>query len=347
MSILSSTYKQKTKKTKFRDAVKTNKSANDFLKLAFKTIFTAFLLFIAVVLAIFPQKYISVCSQGIKVWAISVLPSLLPFFFLTTLMVKTDCVNGLTKIFSPITKYVFKCPEITAYPFVMSMLSGYPIGCKILADLHQNGQLDSENCKKASVFCSTSGPMFIIGAVGVGMFNSSRIGKILYVSHALAAIILGFVFSFKKTENSQTISPSLNKETSNVLYDCAYSSVISACVVGAFISIFFVFTYVACDFRLLTPLTMIFKPFFGENVSTQFCKGIIECTQGAIYLSKISGNLPIILTSFLISFGGISVICQSSVYLKKAEVPPLGFVCTKLLHGLLSAFITALILFLF
>ncbi len=347
MSILSFTYKQKNKNVKFRDNFKAKKSANKLLKVALKAIFTVFLLFIAIVLAIFPQRYISTCAQGIKVWAISVLPSLLPFFFLTTLMVKTDCVNGLSKIFSPITKHVFKCPEITAYPFVMSLLSGYPIGCKILADLHQNGQLDSENCKKASVFCSTSGPMFVIGAVGVGMFNSARIGRILYISHALAAIILGFVFSFKRTENSQTISPILTKENSNVLYDCAYSSVISVCVVGAFISIFFVFTSIACDFCLLSPLIAIFKPLFGENVSTQFCKGIIECTQGAIYLSKISGNLPIILTSFLISFGGISVICQSSVYLKKAEVSTLAFVCSKLLHGLFSAYITALILFVF
>lgn len=347
MSILSSSYKQKNKKVKSRANFKTKNSTNNFSKLALKTIFTAFLLFVAVVLAIFPQRYISVCAQGIKVWAISVLPSLLPFFFLTTLMIKTDCVNGLSKIFSPITKYVFKCPEITAYPFVISILSGYPIGCKILADLYQNRQLDSENCKKASVFCSTSGPMFIIGAVGVGMFNSSRIGKILYISHVLAAIISGFVFSFKKTGISQTISPNLSKENSNILYDCAYSSVISVCVVGAFISIFFVFTSIACDFCLLSPLIMIFKPLLGENVATQFCKGIIECTQGAIYLSKISGNLPIILTSFLISFGGISVICQSAVYLKKAEVSTLGFVCTKLLHGLFSAFITALILFAF
>lgn len=341
MSILSLNYKQKTKNNKPKNVINT---ANKYIKFVLNGGITAFLSFIAIILAVFPQKYVSICANGIKVWAVSILPSLLPFFFLTALMAKTDCIKTLSKIFSPIMKYVFKCPEITAYPFVMSMLSGYPIGCKIIADLHRNGQINKENCKKASVFCSTSGPLFVIGAVGVGMFNSADIGKTIYLSHVLSAIILGFVFSFKKTTAEQSLSLVLNEDGSNVLYECAYSSVISTCVVGTFVAIFFVFTSIAYDFGLLYPLIMILKPFLGEKTAIMFSKGIIECTQGAIALSQIKGDASVILTAFLISFGGISIICQSSIYLKQADVPIIRFILTKLLHGILSAFITAIVL---
>ena len=43
-------------------------------------------------------------------------------------------------------------------------------------------------------FCSTSGPMFIIGAVGAGMFNSTFAGYIMFTSHVLGAFLNGIIY---------------------------------------------------------------------------------------------------------------------------------------------------------
>ena len=37
-------------------------------------------------------------------------------------------------------------------------------------------------------FCNNSGPAFILGVVGVGVFGSSRVGLLLYLAHAAASI---------------------------------------------------------------------------------------------------------------------------------------------------------------
>lgn len=342
--------------TNFTSSIKQRKSAGSVFTSAkysknlknrvFKWLLTCFFAFIVIILAIYPQKYVASCLKGLNIWAVSVLPALLPFFFLTTLIAKTGCADNLSTIFSPIVKHLFRCPKSTAYPFVMSMLSGYPVGCKILCELYENKQLSKSECKKAISFCSTSGPLFVIGAVGVGMFNSLKTGQILFISHILSAIILGAIFSFKKTESLAIVDSQYKKTDENVLYESAYSTVVSVCVVATFIAVFFVFTDIACDFGLLKPFVFIFKRFIGENNASAFCKGLIECTQGAISLSAINnGNLSVLLTSFLISFGGLSVIFQSAVYLKKAEISVIYFILLKLLHGVISCALTAMFLF--
>ncbi len=117
------------KQRKSADSIFIGAKRNKNLKnKVFKWLLTCFFAFILVVLAIYPQKYVASCLKGLSIWAVSVLPALLPFFFLTTLIAKTGCADNLSTIFSPIVKYLFKCPKSTAYPFVMSMLSGYPVG---------------------------------------------------------------------------------------------------------------------------------------------------------------------------------------------------------------------------
>ena len=76
----------------------------------------------------------------------------------------------------------------------MAILSGYPVGSKMIADLYIQGKISKDEAYRMSAFCSTSGPMFIIGAVGVGMFKSSLVGYILFISHSLSAFLNGLIY---------------------------------------------------------------------------------------------------------------------------------------------------------
>lgn len=307
-------------------------------------------LLIAALMAIIllkPETYVSSAAEGLKLWALVVVPSLLPFFFFTTMLSKIGVTKRIAKVYDKPCRKLFGTNGISAYVFLMSVLSGYPVGAKIIGDLGENGLISDVEATKMSTFCSTSGPLFIIGSIGVGMFGSVKTGRAIFLSHILSAILTGLVFRFygSKKHISSKVSPpdsvirSRNEEKSaNILYDCAYSSVISLAVVGGFICVFYLVADVFQNFNLLFPLVFLINSVVkNADVSSAFCYGLIECTRGCKMLSicRLSTYSPAF-ASAIISFGGLSVIVQSICFLKKAKAKTSVFLLAKLVQTILA-----------
>ena len=91
-------------------------------------------------------------------------------------------------------------------------------------------------------------------------------------------------------------------------------------------------------FYLLYPLefllTLLFK---NQNAAKGFCSGLLECTKGALELSRCElGFFKLPLITFIITFGGISVIAQSLAFLKQAGVKSKFFITAKLIQAVIS-----------
>ncbi|MBO5926773.1 MAG: hypothetical protein J6Q38_04385 [Clostridia bacterium] len=313
------------------------------LKSKLKKIFlVAVISLLMLFLIIFPEQYIKSCLNGIILWATTVLPSLLPFFFLTQLLTKTQVLNGLTKKAERITKPLFKCGGLSVYAFVMSILSGYPVGSRIVYDLKSQNLITEGEATKIGLLASTSGPLFVIGAIGVGMFKSKTIGFIIYITHVLSAIIVAILFRNYKSENKNALYLNQKINESNVLYESIYNAVISVLIVGGFISIFYVFSEILQDFKILYPIEkfleiILFSFKNNTEIAKAFTVGLIECTKGAKSLSLINNYyLTAPLTAGLISFGGVSIIMQSLIYLIKSGVKPSIFILGKVTQTFIS-----------
>ena len=159
-----------------------------------KLLLSALILFFILNMIISPAKFIAQGLNGISAWAFNVLPSVLPFMFFTKALSSLGQIEKLTRPFQRVTKTLFNTPPISFYSFFMAMLSGYPVGSKMIADLYMQGKITKDESYRMSAFCSTSGPMFIVGAVGVGMFKSSIIGYILFISHVFSAFLNGLIY---------------------------------------------------------------------------------------------------------------------------------------------------------
>lgn len=323
-------------------------------KRKFKKLFLiVLLLFFMAMLIAFPDKYIKSCLQGITLWGITVLPSLLPFFFLTQLFTFTGVLNGLSRKATKITNPLFKCNGLSLYAFLMSILSGYPVGSRIVYDLKTSGLISKSEATKIGVLASTSGPLFIIGAVGIGMFNDKTVGLIIYISHILSSILVGIAFRNYGDEINLNFTLLPNNNQDNVLYTSIYNAVISSIIVGGFISVFYVFAEILHDTKILLPLEKLFALVFSllggnEETAKAFTLGIIECTSGAKKLSILNNVvLSSSLSCALISFGGISIIMQSLIYLQRAEVKPTAFILGKLLQMIFSFILSFILLTLF
>lgn len=285
-----------------------------------------------------PAKFISQSLNGISAWAFNVLPSVLPFIFFTKVLSALDFMPKLTRPFSKLSQKVFKTPPISIYAFTMAILSGYPVGSKMVADLYMQGKISKEDAFKMSSFCSTSGPMFIIGAVGIGMFNSSKIGYILFLSHAIGAVLNGILYrNFKLKDKDQTNTiPHYNNTTKTQfnLSEIVLNSTLSILSVGCIITIFFI--VIECFSPILSLL---------PNNIAYFFEGLIEITKGCIDLSTLSNKfLAVALCSFTISFGGISTILQSITMLSNLQIPVKFFTLQKFTHACLSLIVTVILL---
>ncbi len=319
-----------------KNAVKFNKEK--FLNYSLALVLT----FLIVTLSIFPNVYSKTTLDGILLWATAVLPSILPYFFLTALLTKTGVLSSFCNAFTPLTKKALRLGGISIYAFLTSILSGYPIGSKIVADLKEKNAISLGEASRLSLLASTSGPLFIIGAVGNAMFQDRTVGFILYLCHVLSAVITALIFRNAGGDELNYSQKFLTEKDDNALYEAVYSSVISALVVGGFVSVFFVISKILTDFKILYPLALLFDAIFAPlstlgGEGSAFSVGLIEFTKGSMMLSQIGTNpLTVSLSCFLITFGGLSVIFQSLSFLKKAGVNSIFFTLGKLVQATVS-----------
>ncbi len=166
------------------------------LKKGFKFIFVNFkkyiimlsLLALIISLIIFSNSSYCVAQNAFMLWVNNIIPSLLPFFICIELLKQTPFINIIGKLLTPIMRPIFNVPGSGAFPLAMGISSGYPTGAKITSELYKSNEFTKVEAERLIAFTNTSGPLFIVGAVGIGMFNSQRIGLLLLLTHFFGSL---------------------------------------------------------------------------------------------------------------------------------------------------------------
>lgn len=318
-------------------------------------IFTIITFLVMIIIIINPKKYTSGTIAGLKLFFYSVLPGLFPFMLLTKILTELNVVEKFFSKFDKFTKFLFGTPGISLYVLFMSILSGYPIGAKIIADLYNKKIINATDAKKMSVFCTTSGPIFVIGSVGTLMFNSYKIGLILYFSHILSSILLGIICHIFDKNKQNLQQNSINLQFSKNINIIAYAineTISSLFIVCAYITIFYLIGEILDYLNLFNIISNIINPLLLKlHLSPVYTKnvvyGILEVTRGLKNLSSTATNASIILSSGILSFSGLSIIFQSMSFLKQANLKTGTFVLSKILHSILSMILCFLMLKIF
>jgi len=293
--------------------------------------------FFMVLLILFPEVYMGAVADGFKLFVRAVLPAMFPFFFFTKLLTSLGGADGLAKLMKKPMKHMFNAPPIGGYVLIMSLLSGYPVGAKITADSYENGLISRAEAKGIIAFSSTSGPLFILGTVAVGFLNNYLAGLIILLTHFAGAILNGILFKPKSPPLSE-LKPLTPKSYDGVLSEAVNSGVFAVAVAGGLIAVFGMVTVFLQHAQILNfAQEILSKIGVKKEVSSGVLVGLIEVTRGALFLSEI-GNLRLVvpLLSALISFGGLSVILQSSAFLSKCKIKFRYIFLTKISQAFIS-----------
>ena len=249
------------------------------------------------------DRTIAAVRDALYLNAETVIPSLFPFFVLSSLMINTGFVNALGKLFSPVAKRVFKTDGNGAVVFVMGVLCGYPTGAKMVAELYKNNMMKKSDAERLLPFCNNSGPVFVIGAVG-GMFGNVNLGVKLYIIHIISAFITGVVLSLgteftKYSQTDEIKAINLGKAVSDSVCS-AVKTMLNVCGYIVFFAV------------LNSFIIPIIQNLAKENIYGIFISGLTEVTLGAknIIAQNINLETIFVMLSGILGFGGLCVFLQ-------------------------------------
>jgi sporulation integral membrane protein YlbJ len=318
-------------------------------------------------LLIFSKSNLPAVKSGLSLWANSVVPSLFPFFVATELLMHTNVITLFGNLLNRFMKPLFNIRGEGSFAFIMGIISGYPVGAKIASNFRQNNICSKEECERLLSFTNNSGPLFIIGTVGILMFKNTTIGILLFVTHLLACITVGFIFRYWKKDKNTFLAVSSSSffnqskksasfsNLGEILAESITSSISTILLIGGFVVIFSSIISIFKASGLLNSLTILLRPLFQSlNIDTSFIQGILtgilEITNGIHTISSIPCkkiSLNIIFTAFLLGFGGISVLLQVWSITSKTDLSIKPYVYGKLLQGILAAFYSYLLMNIF
>ena len=312
-------------------------------------------------LALRPQRYAAACAEGIALWAKVVLPALFPFLVLTAWIARSGMADGLGRKLSPLLR---RCglPAASAGAFLLSIVSGYPVGSRVVADLQRRGEIGRADAERLSILCSTSGPMFILGSVGSAMFGGGKAGAVLLTAHLFGVLAIALpVLLFRKRSAAAEPSPSpaaqrsaarairapQARAPSDTLGETVREAVLSVLCVGGFIALANVALCAAEDLLLLAPLRALaelcLRPFGAQACAEGIVYGLIEATRGCAALAAAdAAGLPF--AAFAITFGGASILAQQLAFLRPVGVRAGRFIAVKAAQGCAAALFCALLL---
>lgn len=335
----------------------TKKHTNNKKTLDLGSIFLSIMIIVLMVLILFDSvTYSKSIIKGLSLYFTNVLPGLLPFVFLVKQLTNQNVIIYLTKPFKKLSNKLFGVSEYGLYAFLMSIISGYPIGSKITSDLYINGKITDKELTKIAILSSTPGLIFVIGSVGGLMLKSVKLGLYIYLINILSVIIASFlinIFSLlkekKKGSNNLPNKNSLNHDSHDrekqSLGLITKDTTISLLSVGFYIALFSLIIDLLTNLNIFSFIPHLLGLSLEKTATFNgVMSGIVEMTNGAKLLSKAHSPLSLAFISSIISFSGISIIMQSLSFLSLTPLKKHLFILGKLLQ-MIICFVLSLLFF--
>lgn len=304
-------------------------------------------------LVFWPEQAMGAMRDGIKLCGNVILPSLFPFFVLSSLVVELGMSRYLGRLLEPVMAPLFRVNGNCSAALALGFIGGYPVGARTAIQIYEKGQCSRTEAERMLAFCNNSGPAFILGVVGAGVFGSGRLGLLLCLTHLLASLLVGVLFRFYKPREGPQTRLSRGPQFQAARFSRAFTSSVTGALqstlnICAFILFFTVFLRILAHAgvlealggllsRLLAPLGM------DQTWAERLLTGLVEVSSGVSSLTDgtLSGRLS--MAAFMLGWAGVSVHCQVLAFLGDSGLSVRTYVTGKLLHGALSAVLARLL----
>ncbi len=304
----------------------------------------------------FPVDTIAGAKEGLLLWYNSVLPALFPFLIGSNILISLGFVKTFGRFLEPVMRPIFNVPGCGAFAWLMGITSGYPIGAKTVADLRLKNYVSKTEAQRLMSFVNNSGPLFVIGFLGVGVLKSPQAGYYILITNFMSAFITGIIFKFygnKKKDIYQKRNVMIEENTPHMAIGKLFGDSVKNAIevitqIGGFIVLFCVIIRAVDKTGILDLFYVFSAPVFNalglnDLAALGYLSGTLEITNGIsilgnndslTYLSKI------LLTGSLVSLGGVSILAQTLSFTSKTDISTGVYLLSKFIQTMIWIFIT-------
>lgn len=319
-------------------------------------------------LVIYPEPALQSAKEGMNLFLNVVFPSLLPFFVLSEIMLGLGVVHFIGVLFTPLMRPLFNVPGEGAFVLSMGLAAGYPMDAVITARFRKNAMCTRVEGERMLAFSNTADPLFIWGAVAVGMFGLPALGNTMALAHYIAAFLVGLIFRFwgmRDAERTpeperrggllrravdallrarqedgrplgQMLGDAVNESMKTLLMICGFIMLFAALV--KIIDVVGLYPIIAAPFELLFAILGI-----DTSLVRAVVAGLLELDLGTLAASQADGA-PLVqqvaVAGAIIAWSGLSVHGQVASVLTGTDIRMAPYAAARLLHAALAFVIT-------
>ena len=289
-----------------------------------------------------PSAASAAVKDALKVCAEIIIPSLVPFFFVTGFISSMGFAEELARLTRKSFRKISAPAAYAATPFILSILGGYPVGATALAELVKRKSIDPRQAEKLLPLCNNTGPAFIIGAVGSGIFASNKAGILLYICHIAAALLLCLIYIPSVQAEGEKIYDYTRNEPKliQILPECVKGTLDKCFSICGFVIFFAVLRELLSELGIIGAMALVLNRIFGLEIGMceSLIAGIAELGGGIASMAG-TGLSPgsLALAAFILGFGSFSVHCQTLAVVRDANIKCARHFVGRILHGVLSA----------
>lgn len=331
-------------------------------------ILIASVIFITVATVSFPKDAFESAMSGLQLWWNIVFPALLPFFILSEILMGLGAVHFIGVILEPLMRPLFNVPGAGAFAMSMGLASGYPMDAVITARFRQNRLCTAIEAERLLSFTNTADPLFMFGAVAVGMFGRPDLGAVIALAHYISSVLVGIIFRFhgrskpNTTENSSTDLTSIPRRAframikarqedgrpiGQLLGDSVKNSMNTILLIGGFIILFSVFLRILSITGLTASFSHLFTGIldligFSTSLAPALVSGLFEIDIGTMAASQADAPLTekVAVASAIIAWSGLSVHGQVASIVIESGIRMRPYIFGRFLHAILAAGLT-------
>lgn len=217
--------------------------------------------------------------------------------------------------------------------FLLSLFTSHPANAVYLKNMLDNDEISVNDASNMLMYTYFPSIAFVIGTIGISLYNSYKFGLYLYLICLINNIVIGICLR-KRNDN---IYSNNNIKDKGSLLDTIYNSIMKG---------FNTSFIILGNLIIFTIIINLMNNYFNINpFILSILSGILELTSGVINISvlDININIKFYLTAFILCFSGLSILFQSFTILSKYKINIKKILTVKLISSIVISCIILLI----
>ena len=256
------------------------------------------------------NQIINSVKESSVMFILKIFPSLFPTMVLGNLLIKNNVHLIVPNLIKKIFNKLFNFNDTITGIFIMSMLTGTPSNAIYINDYLNKNLINEKQAENLLCVTHFINPLFVVGGVGIGIFNNVKIGFLLLLLLWISNFIKAYI-------NRKSFITNLNKN--DIYIQESFVKTLTSSIKVSINSLLMIFGIVITFNILVTLISNI----FNFSLFTNFIiNAMLEMTGGIIKLSylNISIIVKFILSYFILNFGGLCIHMQALSMIENKKI---------------------------